>query len=127
MSSNFEKFINEEVYDFAVKAGSLARSRRVDKATVSNILSLFQGESDPVNAVLLLIAYIGRQMGRGEIAREVGVTMINDLKDVFKRFRNNKENFRLAVHKYLVLVRWVYESGVRYAKNFEEFIKELTK
>ncbi len=122
-NNSFGEFMEREVYNFASKAGTLA-SGRVDKSTISNMLSLFQGEADPLDAILLLITYVLRQMGRNEIPRHIGSIFISHLNEIFKKFRDNHEKLRSATQKYLVLMKWIYESNVRGRVNsFEELIQ----
>jgi len=122
-SSNFEEFMRTKVYDLAVHAGSQMRGR-VDKTTIENLIPIFQRESDTINGALLLMAYIMRQIGRGQIDRNVGRLMLSDLKNIFDSFKSDQEKLRAAIQKYLLLIKWVYESEPRKSvETFEEFVK----
>ncbi|HDI10232.1 MAG TPA: hypothetical protein ENF65_00630 [Euryarchaeota archaeon] len=122
--SDFENFMRKEVYDKAAVAGSKLCSKGVDKSTVNNMISVFNSEEDPESACLLLITYIKRQVGRGEIHREAGGTLVRDLYEIYSSFREmGKEDLRSALYKYLVLSKWVFESGIRReVKKFEELL-----
>lgn len=112
---------NVDIYDLAVEAGSLARQRGVDKTQVANIISTFEGIPDVEEACKHTILFIGRQVGRGEIDRVVGRTLIKHINLIMGRYRGELgENVR----KYLYLFKWVFESDVRRPlKTFGDYIK----
>ncbi|MGB9759664.1 MAG: hypothetical protein ACP5PT_02380 [Brevinematia bacterium] len=119
-SSDFEK----QIFDLAAKTGSALVNSRTDKTTVENIIPIFQRESDPVTATLLLMAYILRQSGRGEIDRSVSGLLLDDLKNILDNFRDKPEKLREVLQKYLVLVKWVYESKPKsQVARFDDLLK----
>jgi len=125
-NSSFEEFMSTKVYDLAACTGSQL-SFKVDKTTIENLIPIFQRESDSINGALLLMAYIMRQIGRGQINRSVGNLMLSNLKNIFDSFRDDPEKLRAAIQKYLLLIKWIYESGPRKSvENFDEFIKLYT-
>jgi len=132
MTLDFYTFINKDVYDKAVYAGSLLRkieyvnSKKVktDKSTVENIISIFQSREDPHEAALLTMLYISRQMGRNEIPQEAGKNLLSTLKEIYNSFKSEGDKLKEAFNKYLILVKWVFESEVKPGlKNFDEFIE----
>jgi len=127
MSSNdLHKFLTTEVYDLASRVGSLASIRRIDRTQISNILSVYEGESNPVDACKMTITFIARQISRNEFNREVGLRIISDLSNLIKKFKNDE--LRIAVRKYLYLLKWFYESNPRIeCKDFNDFIKIITE
>jgi hypothetical protein len=121
---DFKKFMAETVYDYATEAGTALALVRggVDKTTVSNLLEVFQSESDPSDATSLLITHIMRQMGRGEILRDVGNTLLRHLSEILNSFR--EDELRSAVFKYLTLSKWIFEARPRIsATKFTDFIR----
>jgi hypothetical protein len=122
--SGIEKFMKEDVFNLAINTGSRMIDR-VDKATISNIISLFLGRGDVKEALNELVIYIARQIGRREIPRDVGKMLLLNLKEI-KSKCESEEQLRDAVSKYLVLLRWVYDSDVRGVSNIDAFIDRLT-
>jgi hypothetical protein len=112
----------ETVYDYATEAGTALVGGGVDKTTVSNLLEVLQSESDALDAVSLLLTHVMRQMGRGEIPRDVGHTLLRHLSGVLNSFKG--EELRGAVFKYLTLSKWIFESRPRFSSTkFTEFIR----
>jgi len=114
-----------EVYDLVARnsAGILG----MDKTTMNNLVSLFQGEASPVDALKLLIMYIARQMGRGEIDRRTGRELVRTLQGIYGRFGRDREMLRAAVMKFLTLLKWVYDSRVRVQRgsNFDGLVRAI--
>lgn|GEM_PF-866855 len=119
-SSDFEK----QIFDLAAKTGSALANSRTDKTTIENIIPIFQRESDPVNATLLLTAYILRQSGREEIDRSVSGLLLSDIKIILDNFKDKPEKLREVLQKYLVLIKWIYESKPRSrVEHFDDLLK----
>nr|MDO8045227.1 hypothetical protein [Candidatus Baldrarchaeota archaeon] len=113
-----------DIYDLAVQAGSKAINR-IDKSTMNNIISVFQGNPDADKAFKELILYIARQTGRREIDRSVSRVMLSHLKNMYERYKGDE--LRENVSRYLTLMKWVYESNVTGVSSFKEFINRLAK
>jgi len=122
--SNIEEFMREDIFNLAVNTGS-RMINRVDKTTISNIISLFLGRVDVKGALNELVIYIARQIGRREIPRDVGKMLLQNLREI-KSKCGSEEQLRDAISKYLVLLRWVYDSDVRGVSNIDAFIDRLT-
>lgn len=124
---NYEDFMKRQVYDWAAYIGSGLRG--VDKSTIANIISTFQSIPDPEEAVLLTIAYIKRQEARGEIkSKPVAKNLVYHLYLLFKNFKNNKEQLRNAVNKYLILSKWIFDTNPKIdLKDFNAFINFTIK
>jgi len=122
--SSIEEFMREDIFNLAVNTGS-RMINRVDKTTISNIISLFLGRVDVKGALNELVIYIARQIGRREIPRDVGKMLLQNLREI-KSKCGSEEQLRDAISKYLVLLRWVYDSGVREVSNIDAFIDRLT-
>jgi len=121
MPLDFDTFISKEVYDKAAYMGS--RLRGVDKSTIANIISTFQSVEDPHEAALLTMMYIRRQAGRREIPEWISRELISHLREIYNSFKDDKRKLKDAINKYLILVKWVFDSGVKVdLKNFDEFL-----
>lgn len=116
----FNKFINEEIYNKAIKTAS--RAYNVDKTTINNLIEMYQG--DPVDASILLMIYIRRQERRDEISRSFSTSLIGDLKEIYNKFRSNPNELEQAIRKYLVLIKWIYESGIRNVDDIDGFVNK---
>ncbi|MEM2185318.1 MAG: hypothetical protein QXO99_08605 [Candidatus Methanomethylicia archaeon] len=126
MSLDYEKFINEDIYNLASKVGSIASVRNVDKSQVANILSTFESTSNPVDALRLTVTFIARQIMRGEIPRDLGFQLIKDLKDIHDKFSTEGDKLKAATTKYLYLFKWIFESKPRIiVNNFEDFLNAI--
>jgi len=112
-----------KVYDMAIKTGS-SLIDKVDKATLNNLISVFESVEDSEEAIKFLMAYIARQIGRGEIPRIQGENLLKDLVFIYKNCK--KDELRNIILKYLTLVRWFFECRYRNLKNFEDFINRLS-
>jgi endonuclease III len=118
----------DPIYNWAIQIGSMLRNRGTDKSTIANILSQFQSLSDPKEAALLTMMYIRRQIGRGEIDRYAGNNLIQFLNKLYNDYYNDTERLRTNILKFLVLMKWAYESEFRRViKDFNEFIDYITK
>ena len=117
----YKEFMNNTVYDMAAKTGSRAVGR-VDKSTINNLLSIFQGTSDVSDAAKLLLTYIVRQSARHEIPRDVSRDLASDIKVIYESFKEDPNKLRNAINKYLVLIKWFFESEIRNVRNFAEFV-----
>jgi len=125
MMSKVKDFRRREIFDVAVRAGC-SMIRRVDKSTINNMISLFLGREDVDIAINELMIYIARQSGRGELPRDVAVRLLSDI----KRIRNIYEDrgvLRELLSKYLILIRWAYDSGVSGARNLDELINRFVR
>ena len=122
--SSIEEFMREDIFNLAVNTGS-RMINRVDKTTISNIISLFLGRVNVKGALNELVIYIARQIGRREIPRDVGKMLLQNLREI-KSKCGSEEQLRDAISKYLVLLRWVYDSDVRGVSNIDAFIDRLT-
>jgi len=123
---NFDDFMKHHVFDMAVSTGTYAFSRGLDKTQLGNIIEIFESEADSAAAAKLTIAFIARQIGRGEIYEDVGNRIVSDLTKILKSFKGSE--LRAAVRKYLYLLKWFYESKVRSrVNNFEEYVNKLSR
>jgi len=132
MSLDYEKFINEDIYNLASKVGSIAYSylkeneEKVNKSKVESILSTFESTSNPFDALRLTVTFIARQIARGEIPRDLGFQLIKDLKDIHDKFSTEGDKLKAAATKYLYLFKWVFESKPgRIVNNFEDFLNAI--
>lgn len=126
MSLNYEKFMNEDVYNLASKVGSIASVRGVDKSQVANILSTFESTSNPIDALKLTVTFIARQIMRGEIPRDLGLQLIKDLKNIHDNLSGEGDKLKAATTKYLYLFKWIFESNPRrLLNNFEDFLNTI--
>ena len=130
LSSEFNKFITSDVYDLAVATGITASNRGVKRTQIENIIGIFESESDPTSAVKITIAFVARQVGRkrrGEregLDPSVGFKIIDDLKNILNKFKGNE--LRVAARRYLYLVKWFFESGVKgKIQNFSSFVDQF--
>ena len=119
--SSLDEFLNSEVFDMAAKTGSVAYSTRVDRTQINNLLEIFFSEADPVRAASLLLVHITRQISRGEISRSAGALLLQDIKKIISSFKGEK--LREAMTYYLTLVKWVFESRIHNAQDFESFVQ----
>jgi len=118
----------DPIYNWAIQIGSMLRNRGTDKSTIANILSQFQSLSDPREAALLTMMYIRRQIGRGEINKYAGSNLIQILNKLYNDYYNDAEKLRTNILKFLVLMKWAYESELRREiKDFNEFIEYIAK
>jgi hypothetical protein len=116
------------IYDWAVNLGSKLKVRRTDKSTVANILELFQSIPDPKEAALLTMMYIARQIGRGEIYRDVGNLIIERLGELYNKFSQEPEKLKETTLKLLTLMKWAYESEFRNEiRDFNDFISYIKR
>jgi endonuclease III len=116
------------IYDWAVNLGSKLKARRTDKSTVANILELFQSIPDPKEAALLTMMYIARQIGRGEIYRDVGNLIIEKLSELYNKFSQEPEKLKETTLKLLTLMKWAYESEFRNEiRDFNDFISYIKR
>ena len=125
LMSEVENFQRYGIFNVAVRAGC-SMIRRVDRSTINNMISLFLGREDVDVAINELIMYIARQSGRGEIPRDVAARLLSDI----KRIRSICEDHRVLrelLSKYLILIRWAYDSGVGGARNLDELVSRLTR
>ncbi|MBS7657681.1 MAG: hypothetical protein QW487_02230 [Candidatus Bathyarchaeia archaeon] len=113
-----------DIYDLAIAAGS-ALSYTVDKTTVSNMISVFQGNPKTEEAFKQLILYIARQIGRNEIRRDVGKVILSHLKRIYEEHKNNEDELQRNINTYLIFTKWAYESKIR-AQSFNEFLSKIT-
>ena len=123
---DYQKFITNDIYDWACRVGSKAKeasSNKIDKTTINNILEMFKG--DPIDACPLLEIYIIRQAERHEITRDLAQELIRDINQIYNSFKDDKKKLGEALTKYLILFKWVYESQQVYGKNFQEFINNF--
>lgn len=127
MSLNFQKFMSEIVYDYAARAGIALVRSGVDRTTVSNLLEVFQSEPDALDATLLLITHILRQMGRGEIRRDAGNELLRHLSEILNNLKG--EELKSAVFKYLTLSKWIFEARPRVPSvtGFADLVKTLIR
>lgn len=123
--SSIEEFIREDIFNLAINTGS-KMTPRVDKTTLSNLISLFLGRLNAKAALNELIVYIARQTGRREIPRDIAKLLLSDIRQIRSKCRNEEE-LREAISKYLVLLRWVYDSDVRNVDNIDRFMSKLTE
>ena len=94
------------------------------RTTLNNLISVFESVEDSDEAVKFLMAYIARQIGRGEIPKMQGESLLKDLVFIYKNCRVNE--LRTLILKYLTLVRWFFECRYRNLKNFEDFMNRLS-
>lgn len=121
---NEEEFWNRQIYDMAIKAGTNAFGR-VDRSTINNLLSVFYSESKPTKSLIILVLYVLRQTGRGEIPRYIGNMIVNDLNRIFKLFKDDEEKLRKAIAEYLTYLKWAFETRVRNANSFSDLVNKV--
>ncbi len=123
---DYQKFITNDIYDWACRVGSKARStKKIDKTTVNNILEMFKG--DPIDACPLLEIYIVRQAERNEIDISVARELIRDIHQIYNSFKDDKKKLGEVLMKYLILFKWVYESQGVYVEDFNKFIDNFIR
>ena len=120
---DYNEFIKEGVYNMACRVGGLAVNR-IDKTQINNLLEIFKG--DPEEAVKVLMLYIARQSERREITNDVAKQLVSDIYKIFNSFENNKRELEEAIRTYLVLFKWVFESGISDRnQDFQKFINNF--
>jgi len=113
-----------DIYDWSVEAGS---NINADKSTVNNIVSIFQGNPDVDSAFKELVLYIARQSSRGEISRYGAEIILNHLRQIYEKYGNNKNVLRESINKYLVLMKWVFETNLRGLRSFNDFLSRASR
>jgi hypothetical protein len=104
------------------------KEKVTDKSTIENILSQFQSMSDTKEAALITMMYIRRQIGRKEINKEAGNYLIQILNKLYNDYYNDVEKLRTNISKFLILMKWAYESEFkREINDFNEFIDYIAK
>lgn len=122
LDSEFKKFLMQDVINWGIEAGT--NSYGIDKSTVNNLISAFYGEEDPVRGVVVLQLYIARQRGREEIPYKPGSLLMSHIRNIYDKYKQDKEKLREALETYLLVFKWSYESKVKSARNFEEFVSK---
>ncbi|MEM1625584.1 MAG: hypothetical protein QW794_02570 [Thermosphaera sp.] len=135
-----DRFLREEVYNRAVNVGSLMLSthsdrekkpvKGVDETTINNMISLFltrSSQGSVKEALNEVVLYIARQVGRGEISREVGQQLMEDIRTIYNIFKNDEKGLESALSKYLIMAKWVYDSGIEGVRNLEELMNAFKK
>lgn len=135
-----DHFLREEVYNRAVNVGSLMLSSRsdrekksvkgVDETTINNMISLFltrSSQGSVKEALNELVLYIARQVGRKEISYEVGQQLMEDIRAMYNIFKNDEKGLESALSKYLIMAKWVYDSGIKGVRNLEELMNAFKK
>ena len=125
LKEEFETFLIKEVVNCGIEAGT--NSWGMDKSTVNNLISLFYGEEDPIKGVILLQIYVARQKNRGEIPDRPASLIMNHIRNIYEKYKNEKERLRMAIETYLLAFKWSYESGVKSAKDFEDFVSKAVR
>ncbi|MEM5853766.1 MAG: hypothetical protein QW228_05350 [Candidatus Aenigmatarchaeota archaeon] len=120
--NEFKKFLTQEVINWGIDAGT--NSYGIDKSTVNNLVSAFYGEEDPIRGVIMLQLYIARQRGRGEIPFKPGSLLMSHIQNIYNKYKQDREKLREMLETYLMVFKWSYESKVRSARNFEEFVSK---
>jgi len=125
MSANedFEEFLTQYVINWGIEAGT--NSQGIDKSTVNNLISAFFGESNPVKGAIMIQLYIARQRGRGEIPYRLSSILGNHIQSIYNKYKHDVEKLRLALETYLLVFKWSFESKVKPARNFEEFVSKV--
>ncbi|MEM2698889.1 MAG: hypothetical protein QXS98_05455 [Candidatus Nitrosocaldus sp.] len=116
----FNEYIYKKVYDKA--ASTASRVYGTDRATINNMLEMFQG--DPIEASLLLMVWIKRQEARGEMKRPFSSMLIKDLYEMYTYFKYDANKLERVIRKYLILIKWIFESRINNVNNIEEFIQK---
>lgn len=123
---DFDEFMSKRIFDMACSTGSKVINKNVDRATLSNMVSLFLGREDVVVAFRDLVMYVARQVGRREIPHDVAREVLSNLREIYDVAGKDVGKLRRAVEKYLVLLRYVYDSGVRKpVSGFDEFLNSF--
>ena len=111
----------------ALTPSGRGRDSSVDITTINNLLTYMQSRK----SIPELLAYIMRQMGRGEIDRNTGKLLLSALKDL----KNSEEGVNTAL-QLLGYVKWIYETldgldidvtQLRGVDTFEKLVNELVK
>lgn len=122
-SFDFEEFMSQKIYDLAAEAGTALVG--ADKTTISQLVDIFQSEGNAVSACPLLILHVIRQSSRDELPKHGANILVRHLSYIYQNLKDDREKIGQAIFKYLTLVKWVYESGLRkQVKTFQEFVEE---
>jgi hypothetical protein len=127
MSSDeeFKRFLTQDVTNWGIDAGT--NSPSIDRATVNNLVSAFYGEEDPVRGVIITQLYIARQRGRGEIPPRSASLIMDHIRKIYDKYKQDREKLRDAIETYLMVFKWSYESRIKSARNFEEFLSNAVR
>ncbi|MEM0171862.1 MAG: hypothetical protein QXU11_11905 [Thermoproteota archaeon] len=109
-----------EIIDWGVEAGT--NSQGLDKTTINNLISTFYGEEDVVKGVIITQLYVARQRGRDEIPFKLGSLIMEHISKIYDKYKDDKEKLRESMEMYLMAFKWSYESKIRNARNFNEFV-----
>ncbi|MEM2960287.1 MAG: hypothetical protein QXU67_01640 [Candidatus Bathyarchaeia archaeon] len=120
VDNEFKTFLTYAVINWGIEAGT--NSQGIDKSTVNNLISAFYGEEDPVRGAVVLQLYVARQRGRNEIPFKLGSLLMSHIRGIYDKYKQDREKLREALETYLLVFKWSYESKVRSARNFEEFV-----
>ena len=124
MSISNQKISDEQMLDVAAKAASMARKNRVvDKSQVSKLLSVLETVGDERSCLLILSAYIYRQVSKREIDKDTSRILSSFLLEMY-----NKNMSRRDARKFLGMFKWLFESIERAyvpkpVNNYSEFVK----
>ena len=121
-------FLTKNIYDMAVEAGSRLKSANVRKEQVQHLLELYEKYGDKVEALKILILFIGRQSGRNYIVKDAASVIVRHIQDISNRYSNDIDSLDTAMHKYLTVMKWVYESvGRERLRNFNDYMSHLLR
>lgn len=115
---------DERMLDVAAKAASIAKKNGiVDKSQVSKLLSILETVGDDRSCLLILSAYIYRQVNKREIDRDTSKVLSSFLLEMY-----NKSMVRRDARKFLGMFKWLFESiertyVSRTVNNYTEFVK----
>jgi hypothetical protein len=120
-----EEFLTQNVINWGIEAGT--NSQGIDRATVNNLISAFYGEEDPVRGVITTQLYIARQRGRNEIPFRSASLLMDHIRKIYDKYKQDREKLRDAIETYLMVFKWSYESKVKSARNFDEFLSNAVR
>lgn len=123
-------FSLKNLLDQAVRAAALAKEGRMDRAQVARLSEILELEANDEDAIYLVMAFITRQVSRGEIPREAAKQLTATLNKILgSSLEHKKEHAR----RFLGLFRWSFEAlreirvpmPLRNVSRFEDLLKGL--
>jgi len=124
MSKSTQKISDERMLDVAARAASIAKKNGiVDKTQVSKLLSVLETVGDDRSCLLILSAYIYRQVNKREIDRDTSKVLSSFLIEMY-----NNNMSRRDARKFLGMFKWLFESieRARFSRpvnSYMEFVR----
>ena len=134
MSKSIQKISDERMLDIAAKAASIAKGNKVSKTQINKLLSILETVGDERSSLLILIAYINRQVSRRRerrdrerrdkegIDKQTGRILSSFLLEMY-----NNNMTRKDARKFLGMLKWLFESiegeySPKPVNNYKEFV-----